>query len=105
MPKRVDKLKMLYWIYLSNYFFFYINCIMGKTRKVRGGRRRKSRRGGRMRTRASLKRARMSYRRRRKTSQCRGKGPAVCRSKPGCKYASGRKRSYCRKSKATRRRR
>tara|TARA_B100001121_G_scaffold271799_1_gene257939 strand:- start:23 stop:355 length:333 start_codon:yes stop_codon:yes gene_type:complete len=29
---------------------------------------------------------------------CRGKGPAVCRSLVGCKYASGKKRNYCRKS-------
>ena len=29
---------------------------------------------------------------------CRGKGPAVCRSLPGCKYASGKKRNFCRKS-------
>ncbi len=70
-----------------------------KTR--RGGR--KSRKGGRMRTRASLKRAQKSYRRRRKASQCRGKGPAVCRSKPGCKYASGKKRRFCRNKKSTRR--
>jgi len=77
---------------------------MAKTRKVRGGRRnRRSRKGGRMRTRASLKRAQKSYRRRRKESQCRGKGPAVCRSKPGCKYASGKKRRFCRNKKSTRR--
>ena len=78
----------------------------GKSR--RGGRKsrrggRKSRKGGRMRTRASLKRAQKSYRRRRKASQCRGKGPAVCRSKPGCKYASGKKRRFCRNKKSTRR--
>ena len=29
---------------------------------------------------------------------CRGKGPAVCRSLKGCRYASGKKRNYCRKS-------
>ncbi len=29
---------------------------------------------------------------------CRGKGPAVCRSLPGCKYASGKSRNFCRKS-------
>ena len=49
--------------------------------------------------------ARRSYRRRVKASHCRGKGPAVCRGTSGCKYASGRKRSFCRKSKVTRRRR
>ena len=37
------------------------------------------------------------YRRRIKESQCRKKGPAVCRSKPGCKYVSTKKRNYCRK--------
>ena len=80
----------------------------GGRKSLRGGRKsrrggRKSRKGGRMRTRASLKRAQKSYRRRRKASQCRGKGPAVCRSKPGCKYASGKKRSFCRNKKSTRR--
>ncbi len=40
-----------------------------------------------------------SYRRHAKSSQCKGKGPAVCRATSGCKYASGRKRSYCRKGK------
>ena len=73
----------------------------GGRKSRRGGR--KSRKGGRMRTRASLKRAQKSYRRRRKASQCRGKGPAVCRSKPGCKYASGKKRRFCRNKKSTRR--
>jgi len=33
-----------------------------------------------------------------KNSPCRGKGPAVCRSLKGCKYASSKKRNYCRKS-------
>jgi hypothetical protein len=32
-------------------------------------------------------------------SECRKKGPAVCRSKANCKVASGKKRSFCRKSK------
>jgi hypothetical protein len=67
-----------------------------------GGRRR---RGGRVRTRGSLKRALTSYRRRRKMSHCRGKRPASCRAKPGCKYAVGRKRSFCRLSRSHRRRR
>ena len=77
-------------------------------RKSRTRRRSRSRRrthGGRARTRGSLKRAKKSYRRRRKLSHCRGKGPAVCRSRAGCKYASGKKRSFCRKSKSRRRRR
>ena len=43
-------------------------------------------------------RAKKIYRRL-KNSKCRGKGPAVCRSLKGCKYASGKKRNYCRKSK------
>lgn len=47
--------------------------------------------------------AKKSYRRRVKSSTCRKKGPAVCRSMPGCKYSSGKKRSYCRKVKNTRR--
>ena len=49
--------------------------------------------------------ARRSYRRRVKSSHCRGKGPAVCRSKSGCKYTRGKKRSFCRKSRNTKRRR
>ena len=40
-----------------------------------------------------------SYRRHMKKSGCKGKGPAVCRSMKGCKYASGKKRSFCRKGK------
>lgn len=47
--------------------------------------------------------AKKSYRRRVRGSVCRKKGPAVCRSMPGCKYSSGKKRSYCRKVKNTRR--
>jgi hypothetical protein len=34
-----------------------------------------------------------------KNSPCRGKGPAVCRSLSGCKYASGKKRNFCRRTK------
>ena len=44
-----------------------------------------------------------SYRRRLKASPCRRKGPAVCRGTAGCKVASGRKRSFCRRSRSTRR--
>ena len=55
------------------------------------------------RMRASRSRSRRSkqasYRRHAKKSQCKGKGPAVCRSMAGCKYASGKKRSFCRKAK------
>ena len=31
-------------------------------------------------------------------SKCKKKGPAVCRSLKECKYASGKKRNFCRKS-------
>lgn len=40
------------------------------------------------------------YRRRVKNSTCRKvKRSAVCKRTAGCKYASGSKRRYCRKSK------
>ena len=58
-------------------------------------------RSSRRRRRSAARRARSSVKR----SRCRGSGPAVCRAKPGCKYASGRKRHFCRKVKNTRRRR
>jgi len=63
-----------------------------------------------VRTRANRRRrpgskTRRSYRRRVRSSKCRGAGPAACRGRSGCKYASGRKRSFCRKTKNTRRRR
>ena len=48
---------------------------------------------------------RRSYRRRVRSSHCRSKGPAACRGTKGCKYASGRKRTFCRKGKNTRRHR
>ena len=49
--------------------------------------------------------ARRSYRKRVRSSPCRGKGPAVCRATKGCKYSSkGKKRSFCRKTKNTKRR-
>jgi len=88
------------------------------TRNLRGGkrrrrrrrktqhRRRRRRRGGRRpRTRGALKSRLRSYRRRVRSSKCRGKGPAVCRGAAACKYASGRRRSFCRKSRNTRRHR
>lgn len=62
-------------------------------------------RGGRVRTRKSLKSRARSYRRHRKSSKCVGKGPAACRGASGCKVASGRKRSFCRRSKNTHTRR
>jgi len=46
-----------------------------------------------------------SYRRRARSSPCRKKGPAVCRGTAGCKVASGRKRSFCRRAKSPRRNR
>ena len=79
-------------MHIENIFFLqYI--IMVKTR----ARTRSSRRGRR----SAARRARSSLKR----SRCRGSGPAVCRAKPNCKYASGRKRSFCRKVRNTRRRR
>ena len=82
------------------------------TRSLRKGTRRRRRRraGGRRgrpvakRTRAGLKSRLRSYRRRVRSSKCRGKGPAVCRGTGGCKYASGRRRSFCRKSRNKHRR-
>lgn len=45
-----------------------------------------------------------SYARRVRKSPCRSKGPATCRRTSGCKYSSGKKRSFCRKNKNTKRR-
>ena len=61
--------------------------------------------GGRVQTRKSLKSRRRSYRRHAKTSKCKGKGPAACRGTKGCKYASGKRRSFCRTRKNTHTRR
>ena len=47
---------------------------------------------------------RHSYVRRLRQSPCRGKGRATCRRVSGCKYSSGKKRSFCRKNKNTKRR-
>ena len=49
--------------------------------------------------------ARKSYATRRRSSKCRGKRGRTCNKTVGCKYASGKKRSFCRKLKSTRRRR
>tara|TARA_Y100001936_G_C15881673_1_gene563138 strand:+ start:160 stop:390 length:231 start_codon:yes stop_codon:yes gene_type:complete len=68
-------------------------------------RRRTRKRGGRVHTRKSLKSRARSYRRHRKSSHCKGKGPAACRGASGCKVASGRKRSFCRRSRNTHTRR
>ena len=81
----------------------------GVYKMYKGGKRRtqKKKRGGKSCfSGGSRKSALRSYRRRGKTSKCRKKGPAVCRSLRGCKYAGkGKKRSFCRKVKNTRRRR
>ncbi len=50
----------------------------------------------------SLSRKR-SYRRRLKKSPCRGKKPDQCRSMSNCKYTSGSKRKFCRKSSNSKR--
>jgi len=38
-----------------------------------------------------------------RSSHCRRKGPAACRGTKGCKYSKGKKRSFCRKTKNTKR--
>lgn len=59
------------------------------------------------RTRKQLKKpsssAKHSYRRKVKSSRCRGAGAYKCVTL-GCKVAKGRKRTFCRKKKNTRRR-
>jgi len=45
----------------------------------------------------------VDYRRRVSKSKCRGLRGRTCNKRPGCKYASGSKRSFCRKSNSTRR--
>lgn len=52
-----------------------------------------------------LSSARRSYRKRVRSSTCRKRGPATCRRTKGCKYTKGKKRSFCRKSRNTRRKR
>ena len=64
-------------------------------RRARGARARATTRG------LSLRR---KYRASVKRSACRGKGPAVCRSMSNCRVASGKKRSFCRKVRNTRKR-
>ena len=55
---------------------------------------------GGMKSRSSAKK---SYRNRVKSSKCRGLKTAKCRSSKSCKMALGKKRSYCRKMKNTKR--
>jgi hypothetical protein len=48
--------------------------------------------------------AKRSYRKRVHSSPCRGKGRTTCRATKRCKYVSkGKKRSFCRKVKNTKR--
>ena len=48
--------------------------------------------------------AKMDYRHRVKYSKCRGLRGRTCNTKPGCKFAAkGKKRTFCRKSKNTKR--
>ena len=55
----------------------------------------------------SMRKAQMSrkrsYARRVRKSPCRGKGPATCRRTSGCKMSKGKKRTFCRKSRNTKR--
>lgn len=75
---------------------------MARRTRARRTRTRKARGGARATTRGlSLRR---KYRASVKRSACRGKGPAVCRSMSSCKYSAGKKRSFCRKSRNTRKR-
>ena len=65
-----------------------------------GSMTRRVKRGGAKKPPSSAKR---SYRKRVKASACRGKRTSSCRQAPGCKMSMGKKRSFCRKSKNTRR--
>jgi len=47
--------------------------------------------------------AKRSYRKRVRSSPCRRKGRTTCRATKRCKYTSGKKRSFCRKVKNTKR--
>ena len=69
-----------------------------RTRKRRGSGRKKI--AMTRNRKATLKKRAKTYRKRVKAnaSGCRRKGPAACRGKAGCKYASGKKRSFCRRS-------
>ena len=45
--------------------------------------------------------ARRSYRKLARSSKCRDKPPITCRKTVGCKFAHGKKRKFCRKTKNT----
>ena len=47
--------------------------------------------------------AKKSYRRKLRASPCRGKKSYACAAAPGCKMSKGKKRSFCRRSKNSRR--
>ena len=47
--------------------------------------------------------AKKSYRKRVKNSSCRGHAYRPCIMTVGCKFSSGKKRSFCRKSKNVKR--
>ena len=49
--------------------------------------------------------AKRSYRRRVRSSKCRKLRGAVCKRTAGCKMARGKKRSFCRKTRNTKRHR
>lgn len=76
---------------------------MTQSRSMRRGRRSTRARGRnkKYRTRGSFALAKKSYVRRLKGSKCRGVKRRTCRAKPGCIYASGRKRKFCRKSRSS----
>ena len=50
------------------------------------------------------KSAKKSYARRVRKSACRGKRAYACAATSGCKYTKGKKRTFCRKSRNTKRR-
>ena len=51
---------------------------------------------------SKTKSLRRSYKKRSRMSTCKNiKRSAVCKRRPGCTYARGTKRRYCRKSKNT----
>ena len=49
--------------------------------------------------------AKRSYRRRVRSSKCRKMRAAICTRTSGCKMARGKKRSFCRKTRNTKRHR
>jgi len=72
-----------------------------KTKKNKKGGARTRAKSAKSKKRKAVQRS--NYRRLTK-SPCRKKGPAACRGTKGCNYASGKKRSFCRKGKNSGRR-